>query len=153
MARDESISNPSLPGPWGTNCCVPGLLCSSSCLPFQSELLILPVLFEVCFSFLSSTLLLGWHKWPWNSVLTSSSSLSYLLEVEVQGLPPPGWWSLWSLFPAVPAVTWEQNSDMMVFHQPHLSWDVCVWCEEAVMLFIFRKGWIAPLPIKVLGYP
>lgn len=98
MARDASISNPSLPGHWGTNCCVPGLLCSSSYLPFQSELWILPVLYEVCFSFLPSTLLLGRHRWLWNSALSSSSSRSYLLEVEVQGLPPPGWWSLWSLF-------------------------------------------------------
>lgn len=98
MARDVSISSPSLPGPWGTNCCVPSLLCSSSYLPFQSKLLILPVLSEVCFSFFSSTLLLSCHIWPWNSVLSFSSSLPCLLEVEVQVLPPPGWWSLWSLF-------------------------------------------------------
>lgn len=96
MARDASISNPSLPGPWGTNCCVPSLLCSSSYLLFQSKLLTLPVLSEACFSFLSSALLLGCHKWPWNSVLCSSSSLSCLSEVQV--LPPPGWGSLWSLF-------------------------------------------------------
>lgn len=131
---------PSLPGPWGTNCCVPDLLCSSSYLLFQSKLLILPVLSEVCFSFLSSALVLGCHKWPWNSVLSSSSSLSYLLEVQSSSSPPAGWWSLWSVFSCSSCCYMRAEFWYDGFHQPHHSWDVCVWAWRSSNAIYIQKG-------------
>lgn len=125
MTTDASVYSHNLHGPRGTNCPIPDLLCTSPYLSFQPK--VLPLLLEVCFSFLPSKLLVGCHKWLQNSIL---SSLLFFL--------PSGSWS-WS---------WRSPSsrkmnclislscscchyiraefDVMVCHRPHLRQDVCV---------------------------
>ena len=125
----------------------PGIKLESSWIlvRFLTHLVTVGTLFP-CFlkSAFSSRLWLGCHKWPQNSILSSLSSLSSLLEVEVQGLPLPGRWFPWSPFSAVPAITLEQNPDVMVFHRPHLSWDACevVW-RSSNALYV-QKGMNCP---------
>lgn len=149
MAIEASLSSHNQE-PWITNQLHhPDLLCPSLHLPFHPK--VFSLVLEVCFPFLSK-LMLGNHKWPQNSIHSSSSSHSSL-RVEVPGLPLLGRWSLCviSLFCLS---CYSIRTDFWCDGFPSTTSQLgeCGWSGEAVMSFLFRREWVAPLPIKASDY-